>query len=426
MKKQLLILIALSYSTIGLSQAFTVDFITYQVTSTTNNTVSTNDYNVSGGTSVVIPSTVINPNTNISYTVTEIGTSSFSQDNLTSVIIPTSVTSIGSFAFTNNTNLSSAPLHNGITSIGQYAFNNCALTSVTIPTSMTLIEQWTFNTNNISSLIIPNNITSIGSNAFSYNLDLINVQLHNGITSIGQSAFSNCALTSISIPTGISSINAFTFAFNDITSVTIPNNVTNIGNSAFTSNNLTTLTLSNNITSIGSQAFIGNQLNTVTIPENVTFIGSGAFLSNPLTDVFSEAITPPSITTDPIGQFDQDSFAQNRGTIHLHIPPSTSGAYVTDSGALWTGFAPVTEDALLNSSTFELENDIKIIATENSIKVLASSQLQLERYAIYNLSGQEITKGNESEIATISYSKGIYILVLHFDKGSITKKVLIE
>ena len=425
MKKQVLTLIAFCISILGFSQTFTVDFITYQVISTTTNTVKTVDYNTAGGTSVVIPSAVINPNTSISYTVTEIGSTSFNQDNLTSVIIPTSVTIIGNFAFTNNTSLSNAPLHNGITSIGQYAFNNCALTSVTIPTSMSVIEQWSFNTNNISSLIIPSNITSIGSNAFSYNLNLMNVQLHNGITSIGQSAFSNCALTTISIPTGISSINAFTFAFNNITSVVIPNNVTSIGNSAFTANDLTNLTLSNSITTIGSQAFISNQLTTVIIPESVTSIGSGAFLSNPLTAVFSEAIVPPSITTDPVGQFGQDTFAQNRGTIHLHIPPGTTGAYVTNAGALWTGFASTTEDALSNIS-FELENEVKVISAENALIIDAGSELQLENYIIYNLSGQEIAKGVENEIPTISYSKGVYILVLQFDKGSLSRKILIQ
>lgn len=98
---------------------------------------------------------------------------------------------------------------------------------------------------------------------------------------------------------------------------------------------------------------------------------------------------------------------------------------MTNSGALWTGFAPVTEDAL-STSNFELENDIKIISMENSIKILSSNQIQLENYSLFNLSGQEISKGVESEIPTISFSKGVYILVLNFDKGSVTKKVLIK
>lgn len=138
--------------------------------------------------------------------------------------------------------------------------------------------------------------------------------------------------------------------------------------------------------------------------------------------MFSLATTPPAIITS--GDI-YDSFSTDRSTIHLHIPNGTIGTYVTDIGALWTGFNPVTEDAL-NSSNFELDNEVKIITTKNSLNIVSNNNLQLENYIIYNLSGQEITKGIETLIEITSFSGGIYIVNLNFDKGSIVKKVLIK
>ena len=64
---------------------------------------------------------------------------------LTSVNIPNSVTSIGSYAFYWCSGLTSATIGNSVTSIGSWAFSRCfALTSVTIPSSVTSIGDFAF------------------------------------------------------------------------------------------------------------------------------------------------------------------------------------------------------------------------------------------------------------------------------------------
>ncbi len=58
-----------------------------------------------------------------------------------SIILPNVLTSIGSEAFYDCTNLTSVTIPNSVTSIGQLAFSGCtSLTSVTIPNSVTSIR----------------------------------------------------------------------------------------------------------------------------------------------------------------------------------------------------------------------------------------------------------------------------------------------
>ncbi|NQY29440.1 MAG: leucine-rich repeat domain-containing protein [Flavobacteriaceae bacterium] len=325
MKKTLLILIALCTATIGYSQTFTAldnnnNTLEYNITSA--NTVEVKDY-ISGGSDIDIPATVDNTVSSVTttYNVTGIGNHAFNQNGLTSVVIPTSVTSIGASAFYLNTNLASAPLHNGIISIGVNAFHNCALTSVVIPTSMTTIEQGTFSYNNITSLTILNNITSIGNWPFRDN-DITTLSIPNSVTNIGTNAF----------------------AYNNISSLSISNSISSIANGTFDGNNLTSITIPNNVTSIGNNAFKGNQLTDITIASSVTTIGDGAFINNPLTCIVSEATTPPTVTTGPL-----DSFG-NRSNIDLSIPTGTAAAYAT---ATWTDFKSVAEGL---SGTFVVGN----------------------------------------------------------------------
>ncbi len=398
----------------GLTGFFIVDNITYTVTSTTNNTVRTSGYNVAGGTVVNIPASVTRAC--VTYDVTEVG--SFFQKNLTSVTIPNSVTVISPSAFLNNPNLVSATLHNGITSIGVSAFNNCGLTSINIPTSMTTIENSTFWINNISSVTIPDNITSIGNSAFQNN-NIATIVLSNSLTSIGDFAFENNSITSINFPSTLANMGQGAFMNNDLTNVIIPNGITDIPASAFLQNNIANVSIPNSVTSIGSAAFRTNQLTTVTIPASVTNIEDRAFNNNPFTDVTSLASTPPTITTT--GDF-MDTFASNRSTINLHIPTGTTGAYVTDNGALWTGFNPVTEDASLSTSDFELEHDIKIIANSDELKIISSRSAKLKSYSVYSISGAKVNNGTESIIAIDNLSSGVYVLELTFDTGKLVKK----
>jgi uncharacterized protein (TIGR02145 family) len=99
-------------------------------------------------------------------------------------IIPSSVTTIGDGAFdgsddwgNGNDNLTSITIPNSVTSIGARAFASCSgLKSVTIPSSVTSIEEYAFvGCYSLESVTIPSSVTSIGNGAFSDCYHLLSV-----------------------------------------------------------------------------------------------------------------------------------------------------------------------------------------------------------------------------------------------------------
>ena len=123
-----------------------------------------------------------------------------------------------------------------VTSIGNYAFYSWrTLTSLIIPPSVKSIGNYAFQfCDSLTSIIIPSSVISIGDYAFEYCSKLNKVIVSNSVTSIGDMAFAYCSsLNKFRIPNSLTSIGNFTFEGGKMTSLTIPNSVTSIGNGAF-------------------------------------------------------------------------------------------------------------------------------------------------------------------------------------------------
>jgi hypothetical protein len=140
--------------------------------------------------------TTINRPTTTAKPITSITAGYYTDNKVTTLVIPASVTSIGNEAFQGFANLKTITIPNSVKTIGNNAFNGCI---------------------NLGTITIPDSVTSIGVAAF-YNctiLTSVTFAVDSKLTMIGNGAFKECwKLTSISI---------------------IPRSVTSIGNSAFES-----------------------------------------------------------------------------------------------------------------------------------------------------------------------------------------------
>ena len=195
----------------------------------------------------------------------------------------TSNDKLGDYAFWGCSGLTSLTLPSGVTSIGRNAFDSCSgLTSMTISSSVTSIGGAAFGgCSGLTSLTIPSGVTEIGDEAFSGCSGLTSLSLPSSVTSIGDGAFEGCSgLTSLAIPSGVTKIGIYAFKdCSGLTSLSLPSGVTSISKSAFEGcSGLTSLTLPSGVTEIGESAFqYCSGLTSLTIPSSVISIGGAAF-----------------------------------------------------------------------------------------------------------------------------------------------------
>jgi len=255
---------------------------------TNNSVITLSGYNGTGGAVV------------ISNFVTSIGSQAFSEcTNLTSITIPGSVASIGEEAFYACSYLTNAFLGNGVASIGGSAFEACvSLISVTIPGSVSNIGGSAFEVCvSLNSVAIPSRVKSIAPGTFGECFSLSSVTIPNGVTSIGTQAFTECtSLRSVTIPGSVSDIGEEAFyACSYLTNAFLSNGVASIGDWAFSDcTNLSSVMIPNGVTNIGNGAFEDcASLTNITIPGSVASIGSSAFSGcTSLTNVFFQGDAP--------------------------------------------------------------------------------------------------------------------------------------
>jgi hypothetical protein len=133
------------------------------------------------------------------------------------------VTSIKGWAFYSSSGVTSVTIPSSVISIGEYAFSYGGLTSIKVEAGNAKYD----SRNNCNAIIETSSNTLFAG--------CKNTVIPNSVTSIGDMAFLSCnGLTSITIPNSVTSIGKYAFAYcKGLTTFTIPNSVKSISNGIF-------------------------------------------------------------------------------------------------------------------------------------------------------------------------------------------------
>ena len=190
---------------------------------------------------------------------------------------------MGASCFDDCRGLTSITIPSSVTSLGDHCFDDCrGLTSITIPSSVTSLGDYCFDgCSGLTSITIPSSVTSLGKSCFSDCYGLTSITIPSSVTSLGEDCFSACSgLTSITIPSSVTSLEGDCFqGCSGLTSITIPSSVTSLGKSCFSGcYGLTSITIPSSVTSLGVQCFSGCRgLTSITIPSSGSYLGWHCF-----------------------------------------------------------------------------------------------------------------------------------------------------
>ena len=316
----------------------------------------------------------------------------YSDENteITDLVIPEGVTSIGNFAFCGCSGLTSVIIPSSVTSIGICLFYGCTcLASIAVSEGnitydsrnhCNAIVETTSNSliSGCKNTVIPDNVTSIGDYAFGGCSDLISVSIPNSVTSIGDYAFEWCSGLTKVIVSDIA-------AWCDIAFGGGSSNPLRYAHHLYSdeSTEITDLVISEGVTSISDEAFVScSGLTSVNIPNSVVIIEDDAFwgCSN-LTSVTVNFTSPLTIN--------QNCFS-NRANATLYVPTGCKAAY--EAADYWKDFKEIIELPSPSPAIDFADANVKALCIANWDTDCDGELSEAEAAAVTSLG--EVFKGN--------------------------------
>ena len=148
--------------------------------------------------------------------VTEIPAYTFrNQTSLEEVVLPESLTTMGSYVFDGCAALRAINLVNGLTVIPHCAFRNCfSLSELELPETLETIDSYAFyGCTGLRLLNFNKNLISIGEYAFYGCYGLVSLRLNDLLVTISAYAFGDCGnLTAASVPKSVTAFDARSFS----------------------------------------------------------------------------------------------------------------------------------------------------------------------------------------------------------------------
>ena len=162
------------------------------------------------------------------------------RNDITSLDLPATISSIPSLAFENCSALTKVTLHSGLVEIGDNAFSSLSsLRTVTLPETLETIGEEAFSGTGLTSAVLPSSLESMGEGAFDGcgSLRYVTFQRESAINEIPSNAFTDCAqLKSIILPDGLTNIGESSFSgCSSLENIALPESLLQVGASAFAS-----------------------------------------------------------------------------------------------------------------------------------------------------------------------------------------------
>lgn len=149
-------------------------------------------------------------------------------------------------------------IREGATRVNDDAFRNFVINKLTLPSSLVSIGEYAFLRNRLEHVKMGRNLETIGREAFSRNR-IRAVDFNDKLTFIGHSAFKTNEITRLVLPESITEIKAYAFAFNSLEQMIMNSKVTKVEVGTFLYNKLTYVVVSETVTDIERIAFAWNR-----------------------------------------------------------------------------------------------------------------------------------------------------------------------
>lgn len=157
--------------------------------------------------------------------VREINTQSFLESNITSIIIPPSVSFLDNTIFKDCRHLTNVVWQSTYSKIGSSNFEGCtSLTSISLPDTIVSIDPFAFKgCTSLTTITLPFGVTAILDEVFRDCTSLVTVNLPSNLLDIYRYAFAGCtSLATIQLPRSLRYLRDFAFADSGLTSVSLP------------------------------------------------------------------------------------------------------------------------------------------------------------------------------------------------------------
>ena len=365
--------------------------------------------------------------------VATIGSGAFQSCKFNTLALPSTITSIGGWAFSNNFNLQSI-ICNATTPpvLDDYAFSSTTDKDIKVPLSSIVAyrqaDGWKNFTNYYGEEVAADGITyrinekeavvaEADSSLTEANI-LSSVEFEGNqypVIKINSSVFSdNMNLTAVTLPEGLVEIGAYAFReCKNLESVALPESLTTLGIRAFGGcQSLRAVKIPSKETTIPDQCFSDcSSLESVTIPEGVTTIGERAFYcySGNLQSIICSATIPPTLG---------DNAFSNGITPSIKVPISSIAVYKQANG--WKDFTNYYGgDVVNNGITYRInENGATITAAEATLteaNIPSAVEFEGNQYPVIKINSS-VFSGN-TNLTAVTLSAGLVEIGIYAFEG---------